>query len=117
MKRLCPAAVLALCCTLANAQQPLTGWPASYMKDLPPDYLERQRASLEAGTSRLGRLDFSTSQGTDSIGWVRYGMPALILGQRVDEINGSSSRTSSSCRPTPSSGSASSASATCGCTG
>jgi hypothetical protein len=57
------------------------------MKDLPADYLERQRASLVAGTNRLGKLNFNTSAGTDSIGWVRYGMPALILGKRLDEIN------------------------------
>jgi hypothetical protein len=89
MKRFWPAAILFALWSVAavHAQQPLPGWPAPFMKDLPPDYLVRQRASLEAGTSRLGRLDFDTSQGTDSIGWVRYGMPALIFGRRVDDIN------------------------------
>ena len=62
-------------------------WPAPYMKDLPADYLERQRASLVAGTNRLGRLQFSTSESRDSIGWIRYGLPALILGRRAGDIN------------------------------
>lgn len=57
------------------------------MRNLPPDYLERLRASLVAGTERLSRLHFSDTKSTDSIGWVRHGMPALILGQRADEIN------------------------------
>ncbi len=57
------------------------------MRNLPPDYLERARASLVAGVSRLGRMRSDTSQGADSIGWIRYGVPSLILGQRVEEIN------------------------------
>jgi hypothetical protein len=57
------------------------------MQQLPADYLDRQRASLVAGTSRLSRLHYSNTASTDSIGWVRYGMPSLILGERVDEIN------------------------------
>jgi hypothetical protein len=97
MKRFCPAAVLfgLFCLAPVQAQEskspdPMAtpiAWPARFMKDLPADYLERQRASLVAGTNRLGRLEFDTSAGTDSIGWVRYGMPALILGKRLDEIN------------------------------
>lgn len=62
-------------------------WPPQHMQNLPPDYLQRQHASLVAGTSRLNRLDYSSSTSADSIGWVRYGMPALILGQRAAEIN------------------------------
>src|SRR5262245_23806343 len=62
-------------------------WPPQHMRDLPPDYLERQRASLVAGTNRLSRVRLGDSEGTDSIGWVRYGMPALVLGKRVDDIN------------------------------
>lgn len=62
-------------------------WPVPYMKDLPADYLERQKASLLAGTNRLSKLNFNNSGGTDSIGWIRYGMPALILGKRMEEIN------------------------------
>lgn len=62
-------------------------WPAPYLKGLPADYLERQRASLQAGTGRLARLKLETSESTDSIGWVRYGLPALIFGNRVDDIN------------------------------
>jgi len=61
-----------------------------HMKDLPPDYLERLRASLAAGTSRLGRYTegkTNNGQTKDSIGWVRYGMPAMILGQKRDEVN------------------------------
>jgi hypothetical protein len=58
-------------------------WPAQYLKDLPADYLERQRARLVAGTHRPDKLNFNTSAGTDSIGWVRYGLPALILGNRL----------------------------------
>lgn len=99
MKRFVPAAVLfgLFCPALIKAQQSppksldqtVTSitWPPRYLKDLSPDFLERQRASLMAGTSRLGRLHFNTSAGKDSIGWIRYGMPALILGQRLDEIN------------------------------
>ena len=99
MKFVCHVVVaLVLCCQArAQAQEarskasdreiaPL-GWPVDSMKDLPPDYLARQHASLFAGIGRLDRLKFDTSTGADSIGWVRYGMPALILGQRVEEIN------------------------------
>lgn len=57
------------------------------MRNLPADYLARQRASLLAGTHRLDRLAFNTAKSQDSIGWVRYGTPALIFGQRVEEIN------------------------------
>jgi hypothetical protein len=62
-------------------------WPPQYMQELPPDYLERLHASLVAATSRLGRLHYDDSKSSDSIGWVRYGLPSLILGRRVDEIN------------------------------
>lgn len=62
-------------------------WPPQYMRSLPRDYLDRLHASMVAGTSRLNRLHYSDSKSTDSIGWVRYGMPSLILGERVDEIN------------------------------
>jgi hypothetical protein len=62
-------------------------WPPPHMKDLPPDYLERLRASLQAGTGRLGKLRLADAKSTDSIGWTRHGMPALILGQRGEEIN------------------------------
>lgn len=62
-------------------------WPPPQMKDLPPDYLERLHASLEAGTKRLSRLRLAGTTSTDSIGWTRYGMPALILGRRMEEIN------------------------------
>src|SRR5262245_27633263 len=62
-------------------------WPPPHLRDLPPDYLERQHASLAAGTNRLSKLRLTNSKDTDSIGWVRYGMPALILGKRVEEIN------------------------------
>lgn len=70
-------------------QQPAAplAWPAPYMTDLPADYLQRQQASLVAGTNRLGRLHLATSESRDSIGWIRYGLPALILGRRVEEIN------------------------------
>jgi hypothetical protein len=57
------------------------------MKNLPPDYLKRLHASLEAGTGRLSRLRLANARSTDSIGWTRYGMPALILGRRMEEIN------------------------------
>lgn len=71
----------------ALAQNGPISWPPEYMKHLPRDYQDRQRASLSAATNRLSRLQLSDSQSRDSIGWVRYGMPALILGQRGDEIN------------------------------
>ena len=99
IRRVCRVAVLLglFCPALVEAQQSppnalvqtvaSIAWPAPFLRDLPADYLERQRASLVAGTSRLGNLHFNTTVGRDSIGWVRYGLPALILGKRVDEIN------------------------------
>jgi hypothetical protein len=62
-------------------------WPPPHMKDLPPDYLQRLHASLEAGTKRLGKLSLDNTKSRDSIGWTRYGMPALILGKRPLDIN------------------------------
>lgn len=64
-----------------------TAWPPAQMRNLPPDYLARLRASLEAGTERLSRLSLDNSESRDSIGWIRYGLPSLLLGRRVDEIN------------------------------
>jgi len=99
MQRVCPVMVLfgLLCSALTLFQQaPPTAlaqavvsvkWPPEHMTKLPPDYLERLHASLIAGTKRLGKLSFSNNVDTRSIGWVRYGMPALILGKRVEEIN------------------------------
>ena len=72
--------------TGARLTAPLA-WPPEHMKHLPPDYLDRVRQSLVAATGRLERLRFDKTQSSDSIGWVRYGMPALILGRRVDDIN------------------------------
>jgi hypothetical protein len=43
-------------------------WPLPHMKNLPPDYLERQRASLQAGTARLSKLRLTDAKSTDSIG-------------------------------------------------
>lgn len=60
-------------------------WPLPHMKDLPADYLERVLASIVAGTGRMDRL--SADDSNDSIGWVRYGMNSLILGQRVEDVN------------------------------
>src|SRR4051812_2033291 len=62
-------------------------WPPQYMRNLPADYVERLHASLIAGTSRLDRMSADDSKGSESIGWVRYGQPSLLLGQRRDEIN------------------------------
>jgi hypothetical protein len=64
-----------------------SAWPPPFLQYLPADYLDRQRASLVAGTGRLSRFHFTHTTSADSIGWVRYGMPSLILGQRVEEIN------------------------------
>jgi hypothetical protein len=64
-----------------------TLWPPPHMKDLPPDYLERLHASLDAGSNRLSKFRLNKSTSKDSIGWTRYGMPALILGRRAEEIN------------------------------
>jgi hypothetical protein len=98
MKRCLSAIVFIglLCPALAQCQEVLpkaldrtvtsVPWPPQHMKNLPPDYLKRLHASLVAGTSRLSKLS-ADSKDTRSIGWVRYGMPALILGKRVDEIN------------------------------
>jgi hypothetical protein len=80
-----------LAATSAAAAPPDGGkpavWPPQFMRDLPADYLERLRASLVAGTERLSRLRYSDAKSADSIGWVRHGMPSLILGERADEIN------------------------------
>jgi hypothetical protein len=62
-------------------------WPPEYMKNLPADYLARLRWSLPIAMERLDRFKAETSEPRDSIGWVRYGLPALMLGKRVDEIN------------------------------
>ncbi|MFN0080827.1 MAG: hypothetical protein ACKVY0_30535 [Prosthecobacter sp.] len=66
--------------------EPVT-WPPEHMRNLPADYLERLKTCMMAGTARLERMKVSDSKSSDSIGWVRYGQPSLLLGQRVDEIN------------------------------
>lgn len=81
-----PAMVLLwLLVSVMTAAEP--AWPPAHMRNLPPDYLERLHASIEAATNRMDRLKLATSESSDSIGWVRYGMPSLILGRRADEIN------------------------------
>lgn len=84
----CPSPVPAAAAPEANppAFVPVA-WPPAYLRGLPADYLERQRASLVAGMERLSRMRFADSKSEDSIGWVRYGQPALVLGQRLAEIN------------------------------
>jgi hypothetical protein len=82
-----PLLLFALLISAASAQADPAWWPPEFMKKLPPDYLERLRASLTAGTARLDKLQVEKSKGTESIGWVRYGQPALLLGQHRDEIN------------------------------
>jgi hypothetical protein len=72
---------------VTQAQAAPLVWPPEHMRQLPPDYLERLQACLVAGTGRLNRLEYSDSKSSDSIGWVRYGQPALLLGQRVGDIN------------------------------
>ncbi len=62
-------------------------WPPEHMRQLPPDYLDRLHECMIAGTARMSRLQAKDSKGTESIGWVRYGQPSLLLGRRVDEIN------------------------------
>jgi hypothetical protein len=62
-------------------------WPPKYMQHLPADYLDRLQASLVAGKQRLGRLHLESSVSRDSIGWTRYGLPSLLLGERTSEIN------------------------------
>ncbi len=92
MSRCFPAMVLilgtCLAPTLAQETTPKAPpWPPAHMKDLPADYLDRLRASLDAGTNRLNKLRLDVNKRNDSIGWTRYGMPALLLGRREDEIN------------------------------
>jgi hypothetical protein len=53
----------------------------------PPGYTERIAASMRAGKERLSRLSLENSESKDSIGWVRYGQPSLLLGERTEEIN------------------------------
>lgn len=76
--------ILSLAVSALGAPAP---WPPEHMRHLPPDYLERLRECLVAGTGRLSRLQVSDSKSSESIGWVRYGQPALLLDQRVDDIN------------------------------
>jgi hypothetical protein len=73
--------------SLAFAHAETTAWPPEHMRNLPSDYLERLHACMNAGTDRLARLKVSDSKSSDSIGWVRYGQPSLLLGRRADEIN------------------------------
>jgi len=61
--------------------------PPEHMRDLPPDYLERQQANLAAVAGGMDNLHFNNTKSDDSILWVRSGLAALILGQRVEEIN------------------------------
>lgn len=79
-----PARILAREQPAQNAKNP-THWPPEYMQNLPQDYLDRLHASLMVGAGHVGRL--AKKESNESIGWVRSGMPALMLGQRVDEIN------------------------------
>jgi hypothetical protein len=62
-------------------------WPLPHMQHLPPDYLKRLHASIRAGAGRMDRLKLADSQASDSIGWARYGLNSLMLGERADEIN------------------------------
>ncbi len=71
--------------TQAGAQTPV--WPPEHMQHLPTDYLDRMKASMVMGTERLSRMKAGESKSSESIGWVRYGQPALLLGRRVEEIN------------------------------
>lgn len=70
----------------AHTNTPMV-WPPDHMKDLPPDYLERQHASLVAATGVMDKLNDSNSKSEDSITWVRGGLAALVLGKRVAEVN------------------------------
>jgi len=85
----CPAPAPARAAAPTAPERTVTpvAWPPPHLQNLPPDYLERLHASLVAGTNRLGKLRLGNSTSANSIGWVRYGMPALILGKRVEEIN------------------------------
>ncbi|MEW6305808.1 MAG: hypothetical protein AB1705_20205 [Verrucomicrobiota bacterium] len=78
-------AVIAIFLLVAPAHGAPVAWPPEHMRHLSPDYLERLQACLVAGTGRMSRL--SPDNPRDSIGWVRYGQPSLLLGQRADEIN------------------------------
>lgn len=88
MPRLHISSLLAAMLLLAaRADAASDAWPPEHLRNLPPDYLERLRACMVAGTARLSRFQLADSTGRDSIGWVRYGQPSLLLGRRVDEIN------------------------------
>lgn len=80
-----PALLCGLLLILTPARAEQAVWPPEFMKALPADYLERLRASLTAGTSRLDKMKSGNEE--RSIGWVRYGQPSLLLGQRREEIN------------------------------
>jgi hypothetical protein len=72
---------------VAAARGEPVAWPPESMRNLPADYLERLKACMIAGTGRMDRLQAKDSKDSASIGWVRYGQPSLLLGQRVEEIN------------------------------
>ena len=71
---------------LAQTSVPVA-WPPECMKDLPADYLGRVHDGLAATARGMDRLHDSTSKSKDSLAWVDVGLSALILGQRVEEIN------------------------------
>jgi hypothetical protein len=70
-----------------QAAPPSSPWPPESMRHLAPDYIERMRASLNVGKERLKQKTLENSTSKDSIGWVRYGQPSLLIGERTDEIN------------------------------
>ena len=43
------------------ASKPIA-WPPEFLRHLPPEYLERQHASLAAGTARMSRLRLSDTE-------------------------------------------------------
>jgi hypothetical protein len=73
--------------TLASAAPAPAAWPPEHMKDLPADYLARLHTSLSAGAAKLDAHTFDRAKSEDSIHWARFGLDALVLGRRREEIN------------------------------
>ena len=61
-------------------------WPPLHMRDLPADYLDRLRYSLQLQSDQFNNPKYRQLSSPDVVK-VRIGISALSLGQHVDEVN------------------------------
>jgi len=76
----------------ADTPIPAHEFPPAYMANLPKDYLDRvhqsQIRSFQRGDNfQLADILKQPPSTKNSIGWIRWSIGGLMLGQRVDEIN------------------------------